>query len=406
MLRSTADSKQKHNSGFSLVELIVVISILAIAAIPLMKSMSMASRTNATAQSIQNATSLAERVMEEVKSSDIEALVAANGGFSGGVCTYVLPTPSPTPVAGENYIVTVTIDKNAYATEVPPGSTSKSDRVKAANVLKLPKIEEIDTLSQAVLSSAKEFNRYDDAAQSYFNEKKADYDPTVPSTAATISSKTIDIVKNDALGAYTGVTVNATVTYEDSSGKQFVRELYTGSFVQDPGKWIDSNIYIFYKKGSIADTINITDNSTYSNADPLNTDPYKYMDSHKVYFIRQDPNDIVGPTINFNGGANTFIYDNLTPTPVPTSTPTPVPTYPAPTPIEAQFVDGEARFGNIYFVTNLGNNPTSLSSTGHVYKEKAKTRVYDVTVVLTKPASVDPSGREYARLHSTVTADY
>ena len=429
MLRSTEESRQYNNAGFSLVELIIVVAILAIAAIPLMKSMSMASRTNATAQSIQNATSLAERVMEDVKSSDIEALVAANGGFDdAGVCTYVIPVASPTPVAGENFIVTVTIDKGAYSTEIPIGSTSRSDRVKAANVTKLPRIDEIDTLSQAVLSSEKEFNRYDDAAQSYFNEKKADYDPADPATAATVASKTVDIVKSNVTGAYTGVTVKATVTYEDTEGNQFVRDLYTGSFVQNPGGFMDSDIYIFYKMGSIAETFKIKDTSTYLNGDPANTDPYKYKDSHKVYFIRQDPSDTVGPTMEFfdagddpdddsDDSYKTFTYATMTLAPSPTGTPTPVPTYPAPTPTEGEFENGEARFANIYLVTNLGNQPTyalPLTGTptgmpagfepGHVYKEEARTRVYDVTVVLTKPASDDPSGREYARINSTVTA--
>ncbi|MBO4904983.1 MAG: type II secretion system protein [Lachnospiraceae bacterium] len=385
MLRSTADNNKINNAGFSLVELIVVVAILAIAAIPLMKSMGMASKTNATAQSIQNATSLAEHVMEEVKSSDIEALAAAHGGFSSGECTYDSPLTSVTQ--GEEFVATITISKNTYATPVPESSTEKSDRVAAANVLKLPRIEEIDTLSQAVLSSTKEFNRYDDAAQSYFNERKADYNPLNLSDpkAATIDSKTIDIVKsNFIIDGHSAVRVTATVTYV-SGGNQFVRELYTGSFVQATSTGIDSNIYIFYKKGSMADTINITDTSAYNPGGAAKPEM-----SHKVYFIRQDPDDYTGPSISING-ASAFKYVNLTPTPEPTGTPD-----------EGEFHNGEARFGKTYFISNLGSNPSAVTTDGHIYREEAKTRVYDITVVLTKSTPGDT--REYAKLNSTVTA--
>ena len=62
------------NRGFSIVELVVCIAILAIASIPLYKSMTLAVKTDAKAQSMQNATSLAESVMEEIKMTSIDDL--------------------------------------------------------------------------------------------------------------------------------------------------------------------------------------------------------------------------------------------------------------------------------------------------------------------------------------------
>ncbi len=376
-------SEQHNNAGFSLVELIVVVAILAIAAIPLMRSIGMASKANARAQSIQNATSLAEHVMEEIKGSDINALVAANGGFTDGECTYTHPMSSVTQ--GENFIATVTISKKEYSGNTTPAA-DKRDNVKSANTLELPKIDEIDSLSQAVLSSEREFNRYDTAAQSYFNERKPDYNPLDDAgTKATIDSKKVDIIKSSFTeGGHNAVKVKATVTYT-SSGREFVRELYTGSFVQASGDFIDSNIYIFYKKGSMADAIVIKDLSSY-------TKPGEPELSHKVYFIRQDDTDTVGPTIKLlkTVSPEAFYTFNYPATP-PIGTP-------PPTPVDGDFRNGRGKYGKVYLITNIGT--TGSSDDGHIYGREARISVYDITVVLTKSDDT----REYARLHSTATA--
>ena len=62
----------RNNKGFSLVELIICVAILAVATVPLYQSMTLSARTNAKAQSKQNATSLAESVMEEIKASSMQ----------------------------------------------------------------------------------------------------------------------------------------------------------------------------------------------------------------------------------------------------------------------------------------------------------------------------------------------
>ena len=51
--------KERKNSGFTLVELLIAITILGIIVGPFMHSFVTASRTNAKAQQIQNATLLA-----------------------------------------------------------------------------------------------------------------------------------------------------------------------------------------------------------------------------------------------------------------------------------------------------------------------------------------------------------
>ncbi|MBR1910552.1 MAG: type II secretion system protein [Lachnospiraceae bacterium] len=369
-----------HNAGFSLVELIIVVSILAIAAVPLMKSMGMAARTNAKAQSIQNATSLAESVMEEMKSTPIEDLKTRYAGKysmdpSGDVMTITMSDETATQ--GEKFDVTVTIDKGIYASG---DESTKAETVLAANKKKLPSIEEIDTNSQAVLSSYKELNKYDKAAESFFNEKKADYDPADISTYAAITSKTVDIVKETALGSHHGVKVTATVTYEDNvtpTPNKYVRELYTGTFlaVQKDGSTeyndFDSNIYIFYTQGILPETINISDNS--SVPIPPGTED---TDSHRVYFIRQiSGSPAIPDEITFSGvGIGSFKASDID-----------------------DLEDGCTKYGKIEFITNFGDN---IDADGHIYKEEARNRVYDITVVLTK----DGDTTEYAKLNSTVTA--
>lgn len=382
---------RSNNGGFSLVELIICVSILAIATIPLMKSMGLASRMNAKAQSVQNATSLAERAMEEAKASigileeeDAKAIKEGRAThFSSGVYTYEYALKTATQ--GEEFIASVTINKNTYRGDESLGSDERKN-VKSANSLLLPLIESIDTTSQAVLTS-KEFNKYDKAAQNYFNQKLAEYDADNP---PRIISKTIEIVKSQAPAPYlsAGCTVKATVTYKDGAGNVYVRELYTGSFVPlnkkgSTTEYMDdfsSNIYIFYEKGTInkvAETIKIKDNLMKSG-------------SNKVYFIRQNSSDTVGPTIILND-TDCFVYDKTM-----APTPTPDPAFDTTHSFDKTgLTDGDREFtygeSAIQFITNLNTDST-------IYNKEARDRVYDITVVLTKSGDTT----EYARLNSTV----
>lgn len=375
---------KKNNFGFSLVELIIVVSILAIASVPLMKSMSMSTKVNAKAQSIQNANSLGEKIMEEMKSLSIDEIRKKYGPTGTGQLTdngsnYVIDLGEVSATQGETFAAVVTIDKSTYSGNVAFDDTDKKANVASANTLKIPTIEEIDTLSQAVLTSKNEFNKYDIEAQNYFNQKLANY----PTDTATITSKVIDIVKGKVTGPYPGVTVKATVTYKDdaSPANTYVRELYTGSFVPllkdgstDQYKRLDSNIYIFYKKSTdipstVTEVINIKDEADYVNPD----DP-ESKDSHRVYFIRQDLSDTSGPVITLNG--TQFKYAN----------------------VSDLKADGSRDYdgGKIRFVTNLKND--DISKEGHIYKEEARTRVYEITVELSRDGDV------YSKLNSTKSA--
>lgn len=397
MLRSTVNIKD-NNKGFSLIELIIVVGILAIATIPLMKSMGMASSVNARAQSIQNATSLGERVMEEIKSAPIEKTLKDAGKDLNSFDTYgkvvINRSNQFAAQAGEKFDVKITIDRDDYKKDVPHGSTNKYDIVKSINKAKIPTIEDIDTLSQAVLSSEKELNKYDDAARSYFNEKKADYDPTEIDTYASVVKKTINIVKKSPVTDH--INIRVSVIYEDNATptpNKYLKDLYTGDFIQQKDEEtseylpLDSNIYIFYKDTTLTykesgetkktkTIINIKDTASVSGA--VNS-----FDSHRVYFIRQKTTDkLEALTISFNDGSDQGSFT----TGVMNKEKA-----------EGGLTNGDREYGNIELITNL--DKTNINNSGHIYKEEEKNRVYKITVELSR------NGKVYSTLTSTVSAN-
>lgn len=66
---------KSNERGYTLIELIVAITILAIIAIPLMHGFVTVARTNAKARKIEQATTVAQNVMEEIKATPLEDLL-------------------------------------------------------------------------------------------------------------------------------------------------------------------------------------------------------------------------------------------------------------------------------------------------------------------------------------------
>lgn len=181
------------NEGFTLVELIVCIAILAIAVFPIMKTFTAVSRANSRAQSIQNATTLAEDTMEEIKAQPIKdiwdskthgQLLKSEAEFNAlsesGQITY-LDSILATGKEEEIFDTTDGEDNHCYVyyrkgAKVTQGETfdvianissseyrdSTATNAKNANAIELPKFGDLDPGNQAVISS--ELNKYDEAA--------------------------------------------------------------------------------------------------------------------------------------------------------------------------------------------------------------------------------------------------
>lgn len=65
-----------QNKGFSLIELLVAVAILTIIAVPIMHGFVTGARTNAKARRVEQATEVAQNVMEYIKATPLEELLA------------------------------------------------------------------------------------------------------------------------------------------------------------------------------------------------------------------------------------------------------------------------------------------------------------------------------------------
>lgn len=70
--------KKNSDKGFTLVEVLVAVVVLAIVVIPLLNSFYMASRTNAKAKKLMDATTAAQNVFEELKGEKLDDFITAH----------------------------------------------------------------------------------------------------------------------------------------------------------------------------------------------------------------------------------------------------------------------------------------------------------------------------------------
>lgn len=113
--------KTKKNGGYSLIELLVAVVILAIIVIPVVQSFLATMRTNQKAKLAEQATIAGQNVMEELKSSDVDTLLASVASNSG-------TTVTKDPVSGGQIITFVTddivVDNRTFQARVTLDSTA------------------------------------------------------------------------------------------------------------------------------------------------------------------------------------------------------------------------------------------------------------------------------------------
>ena len=392
-MERSSDNKSiiNDNSGLSIVEVLVAVAILAIVFVPLLKTFTQASTINARAQKLQNVTSLAEGVMEDVKGKSIQELhdlaieradvsflpLDADGTLTKGnlnnVPPYTVTYENVTATQGITYDAVVTIATENYKNKTK-GADDIGD-VSDANIRELPQINKVDSNRNAVLSW--ELNKYDNKAL----ENLAAENSVTGSDIATLkdsykntAEKYINIeINEDSETSSTKVSCEVEYkTGKNASDKSLKYLVYTGYFVEPlASEPAGPNIYLFYTLSE-----NVKDGAS-NIADPIKKENIKIEDKttgkrHNVYFIMQDGVDKLSTTngsevtldISGSGYSESIYYDK-------TSIFTDAITYLA----GASTPDDES--DDVYFFSNLKDKN---GNSGELFNSKSKDRIYYVTV--------------------------
>ena len=396
-MERSSDNKSiiNDNSGLSIVEVLVAVAILAIVFVPLLKTFTQASTINARAQKLQNVTSLAEGVMEDVKGKSIQELhdlaieradvsflpLDADGTLTKGnlnnVPPYTVTYENVTATQGITYDAVVTIATENYKNKTK-GADDIGD-VSDANIRELPQINKVDSNRNAVLSW--ELNKYDNKALENlavenFAPKNSVTDPDIAKLKESYkktAEKYINIeIKEDSETSCTKVSCEVEYKTGTASGKSLKYLVYTGYFVEPlASEPAGPNIYLFYTLSE-----NVKDGAS-NIADPIKKENIKIEDKttgkrHNVYFIMQDGVDKLSTTngsevtldISGSGYSESIYYDK-------TSIFTDAITYLA----GASTPDDES--DDVYFFSNLKDKN---GNSGELFNSKSKDRIYYVTV--------------------------
>ena len=401
-MERSSDNKSiiNDNSGLSIVEVLVAVAILAIVFVPLLKTFTQASTINARAQKLQNVTSLAEGVMEDVKGKSIQELhdlaveradvsflpLDKDGTLTKGnlnnVPPYTVTYENVTATQGITYDAVVTIATDNYKSTAR--STERKDNkkdgnedigdVSDANIRELPQINKVDSNRNAVLSW--EINKYDNKALENLVAENSVSDSdiaTLKNSYKTTAEKYINIeIKDDIETSSTKVSCEVEYKTGDATGKSLKYLVYTGYFVEPVDSGVSGpDIYLFYTL-----TENVKDGAS-NIADPIKKENIKIEDKttgkrHNVYFIMQDGVDKLSTTngsevtldISGSGYSESIYYDK-------TSIFTDAITYLA----GGSTPDDES--DDVYFFSNLKDKN---GNSGELFNSKSKDRIYYVTV--------------------------
>ena len=397
-MERSSDNKSiiNDNSGLSIVEVLVAVAILAIVFVPLLKTFTQASTINGRAQKLQNVTSLAEGVMEDVKGKSIQELhdlaveradvsflpLDKDGTLTKGnlnnVPPYTVTYENVTATQGITYDAVVTIATENYKNKTK-GADDIGD-VSDANIRELPQINKVDSNRNAVLSW--ELNKYDNKALENlavenFAPKNSVTDPDIAKLKESYkktAEKYINIeIKEDTDTSSTKVSCEVEYkTGKNASDKSLKYLVYTGYFVEPlASEPAGPNIYLFYTLSE-----NVKDGAS-NIADPIKKENIKIEDKttgkkHNVYFIMQDGVDKLSTTngsevtldISGSGYSESIYYDK-------TSIFTDAITYLA----GGSTTDDES--DDVYFFSNLKDKN---GNSGELFNSKSKDRIYYVTV--------------------------
>lgn len=387
MERSSDNKSIKNdNSGLSIVEVLVAVAILAIVFVPLLKTFTQASTINSKAQKLQNVTSLAEGVMEDVKGKSIQELhdlavddakvsflpLDEDGTLTKGklnnVPPYTVTYENVTATQGITYDAVVTIATENYKNK--DKDADDIGDVSDANIRELPQINKVDSNKNAVLSW--ELNKYDNKALENLAAENSESDSDaadLKNLYKATAEKHINIeIKDDIDTSSTKVSCEVEYkTGKNASDKSLKYLVYTGYFVEPlASEPAGPNIYLFYTLSE-----NVKDGAS-NIADPIKKENIKIEDKttgkkHNVYFIVQDGinelSTINGSEVTINvsgsGYSETVSYDKFSIIPDAIT-------------LLAGASTPDDKSDDVYFFTNLEDKK--------LFTSKSKDRIYYVTV--------------------------
>ena len=391
-MERSSDNKSiiNDNSGLSIVEVLVAVAILAIVFVPLLKTFTQASTINARAQKLQNVTSLAEGVMEDVKGKSIQELhdlaverpdvsflpLDEDGTLTKGnlknVPPYTVTYENVTATQGITYDAVVTIATENYKNK--DKDADDIGDVSDANIRELPQINKVDSNKNAVLSW--ELNKYDNKALENLaaeNSVSGSDIAALKDSYKDTAEKYINIeIKEDTDTSSTKVSCEVEYKTGNASDKSLKYLVYTGYFVEPlASEPAGPDIYLFYTL-----TEKVKDGAGYI-SEPIKKENIKIEDKttgkkHNVYFIVQDGINKLSTyngsevTINVSGSgySETISYNKTSIIPdaitllAGASTP-----------------DDES--DDVYFFSNLKDKN---GNSGELFNSKSKDRIYYVTV--------------------------
>ena len=382
------------NSGFSIVEVLVAVAIIAIVFTPLLRSFTTADIINSKSQKLQNVTSLAEGVMEDVKGKSIQELhdlavndsrvsfnpVDSDGGLTLGNLTKTPPYEvfydNVTATQGITYDAKVTIDTEKYSVDKSSMSSTDAGYYDAsdANVRELPVINKVDSHENAVISW--EINQYDKKALENLAAENSDNGnvTSLKNSYKTSAEKYINIdIKDDSDSGLTKITCEVEYRTGNSGDKSLKYLVYSGYFSEANATEVGRpNVYLFYTLSE-----NIVGDDGNKISDPIKNEHIKIEDTttggkrHSVYFIMQDGENKlstlngskVSLDVHGSGWSDSISYDHTSTIPYSTKL--------------LLDTDVTTSVDDVVFCSNLLDQN---GNEGKLHDSAKKTRVYYVTV--------------------------
>lgn len=372
------------NSGFTLVELLVSMAILGIVFIPILRSFMAATLTNSKAQKIQNATSVAQDVMENIKSKRIVELVSEASDPVLDLADNVVDSTNPgkaayihithtgvTNTQGETFDVDVEIDARPYY-QAPDATKGIID----ANKKKLPILTNVDTDTCIALSG--EINRYDVTAVDTLYMRFADGTITKDYICENgIKTVEIDITDpTDLLKPMSEYKCNVTYSVDGQS----ITYLVQSGTVTNKVLAIGPDVYLFYSMMADCTTEHLGSEKIIVNKNAGSTRIHELnlIMQHNRLYASAVPGEAlaVDSTLKSINDALSASGDFT---------------------VLSENMKGNTNFGSS-FVSNVIVNGSSMPDNTPMYTSVEKIRLYDVTV------TVKQGGVEKAKVKSTMEA--